>query len=257
MLDIYLQTGLLIGVICLALWIASLVLRDVSIVDRFWGLFFIVAGWSYFHHQPETTMRSCIVMVLLFIWGIRLSLYITIRNWGTDEDYRYAAMRAAAGGSFWIGSLFKVFLLQGFLAWVISSTLLAAMSGSTGLHLVDGLSLLVWMIGFIFEAGGDFQLSRFKSKPENKGKLLTKGLWKYSRHPNYFGDAACWWGYALFALAAGQWWGIGGTALMTYLLLHVSGVALLEKDLRVSKPGYEDYVANTPSFFPLSFKRKS
>ena len=159
------------------------------------------------------------------------------------------AIRSPAD-SFWWQSFFKVFLLQAGLAWLISSTLFASYVGANDWSWLDYLACLVWLIGFIFEAGGDWQLARFKSKPENKTKLLTTGFWKYTRHPNYFGDACCWWGYALFGMAAGVWWAPMGALLMTYLLLKVSGVAMLERGLVKNKDGYAEYVKKVPAFFP-------
>jgi len=186
------------------------------------------------------------------LWAVRLAGYITWRNHGQGEDYRYKAMRRAIGPKFWWFSLFSVFGLQAALCFTISQPLLAAQTGGpdhfTAQDIAGGL---VWLTGFLFEAIGDLQLSRFKSNPENKGKLLTTGLWRFTRHPNYFGNAAMFWGFWLIAASTtGGWKTIYSPALMTFLLLKVSGVALLETGLKKRKPGYESYIASTSSFFP-------
>ncbi len=234
-------------------WLVSLALRDASIVDVFWGLGFVLVAWVYWALSEGTTGREWILLALVTVWGVRLGGYILVRNWGHGEDYRYQRFRKNAGEAFWWRSYFTVFLLQGILMWVISAPLLAVQlpSRPAGLTFWDGLGVGVWLVGFVFEAGGDWQLQRFKADPENKGKLLTTGLWRYTRHPNYFGDAAQWWGFWLFAVAAP--WGaltVVSPIVMTFLLLKVSGVALLEKGLSKSKPGYEDYVARTSAFIP-------
>jgi steroid 5-alpha reductase family enzyme len=251
--EIHLSAGLVIlGSISL-LWLASLLLRDASIVDVFWGIGFIIACWFYFSRTPDGYLaRKLLLSSLVTIWGLRLSLHILIRNWGKQEDFRYANWRRAAGSKWWWQSYFKVFLLQGALLWLISAPLLAAQASPTPdrLTILDYLALVIWAIGFYFEAVGDWQLARFKADPANRGKLLISGVWRYTRHPNYFGDAAQWWGYYLFALSAGGWWTIFSPLLMTYLLLRVSGVAMLERTLADSKPGYREYMQTTSAFVP-------
>lgn len=237
-----------------AVWLLSIPLKNVSIVDICWGLLFVLAAWVYYSHSEGLASRRLLVTVLTTLWGVRLSLYLLWRNWGKGEDYRYQQFRRRYGAErYWWFSFFQVFLLQGILAWLISAPLLGAQYAnrlSGGLNLLDGLGLLLWLIGFTFEAGGDWQLARFKANPANKGKLLTTGFWHYTRHPNYFGDACVWWGLALFSLAAGSIVPISGAVLMTFLLLRVSGVALLERNLTKTKPGYEAYMAQTNAFFP-------
>ena len=252
MFNVYLESFLLLALLAFLLWLISLVKKDVSIVDPCWSLFFLLAI-NYFNFRLAGELvntRILVLSILVTIWALRLSGYLFWRNWGQGEDYRYARMRTKGGETFWWKSLFKVFLLQATLAWLISSTLFSSYVHSSTWNALDYLACAVWLIGFVFEAGGDWQLARFKSKPENRGELLISGLWKLTRHPNYFGDAACWWGYALFGLAAGNWWAPLGAILMTYLLLKVSGVAMLEPDMAKKKGGYEDYRKNTPAFFP-------
>ena len=190
--------------------------------------------------------------------GLRLSLYILRRNWGKPEDFRYQKWREESGKRWWWKSLFQVFLLQGLLMWLISTPLLAAHRSAAPDHLtfLDITGLVLWSVGFFFEAVGDFQLSRFRGNPANKGKVLDSGVWRYTRHPNYFGDSAQWWGYYLIAAAAGGWWTVFSPIMMTLLLLRVSGVALLEKTLE-TRPGYREYAQRTSAFIPWFPRKKS
>ncbi len=252
-LEIYLTTGLIIFALITALWLLSLYLKDSSIVDIFWGTGFVIANWIYFSQTPEgAEARKWLISLLVTIWGLRLSIYILLRNWGKGEDYRYANWRKQAGNAWWWRSYFKVFLLQGVIMWIVSAPLLAAQINSTPkpLFILDFLGTIVWGIGFFFEAVGDWQLARFKTNPQNKDKLLTSGVWRYTRHPNYFGDAAQWWGFYLVAAAAGGFWTIFSPLLMTWLIVKVSGVAMLEGTLKETKPGYAEYVKSTNAFLP-------
>ena len=236
-----------------AVWLISLRLRDASIVDVFWGAGFTILAIFYAVTTDGLPARQLMLSALVVIWGIRLSVHILRRNTGKPEDPRYAAWRVAGGESYWWKSYFKVFLLQGVLMWLIAMPLLVAQASPTAdnLTVLDGLGAAVWAIGFLFESVGDAQLSRFKADPANRGKVLQSGLWRYTRHPNYFGDAVVWWGYFLIALAVpGGAWTIFSPLLMTFLLMRVSGVTLLEKGLKQSKPGYAEYVARTSAFFP-------
>jgi steroid 5-alpha reductase family enzyme len=193
------------------------------------------------------------VLILLILWGIRLSAHIFKRNLGKEEDYRYQEFRKRYGEKrYWWFSFFQVFLLQGGLLWLISAPLLGVSlySAEKPFGIVDVIAFIFWLTGFVFEAGGDWQLSRFKSNPANRGKLLQTGLWKYTRHPNYFGDAMIWWGFALFSVAAGCYLPVLSALLMNWLLLRVSGVAMLERTLVQTKPSYEKYIRQTRAFFP-------
>lgn len=259
----FLETYAIGGVVVLAmmavLWLVSLALRNSSIVDIFWGPGFALVAWVYYALTPDGYgPRKLLVVALVTIWALRLGLHILKRNWGKAEDFRYQVWRKEAGSAWWWRSFFKVFAIQGVLLWIISIPLLAAQRSVTPASLtwLDGLAVVVWAIGFYFEAMGDWQLTRFKAEPANKGKLFTGGVWRYTRHPNYFGDAAQWWGFFLLAAAAGGWWTVYSPLLMTGLLLKVSGVALLEKTLTKTKPGYEEYVATTSSFIPMPPKRR-
>jgi steroid 5-alpha reductase family enzyme len=252
-LNIYLlNSALILGLLTL-LWVVSLILRNSSIVDIFWGTGFVISTWVYFFlTASDFEPRKLLISTLVTIWGLRLSLYVLWRNAGKGEDYRYAKWRQETGRSWWWKSFFRVFLLQGVLLCIIVIPLLAAQLSSTQQFLtpLDLLASLVWLIGFFFEAVGDIQLARFKSNTNNKGKVLTTGLWRYTRHPNYFGDAAQWWGYYLFAVANGGGWSIFSPLLMTFFLLKVSGVSLLEKTLTNTKPEYREYIQKTSPFLP-------
>jgi len=255
-IEVYLVgLGVALGLMTL-LWLVSLALRDASIVDIFWGAGFVVLGWLYFVLAPQgLPARKLLIAILVSIWGLRLSFHIFARNRGKGEDFRYVAMRQAAGAGWWWQSYFKVFVLQGVLMWLISAPLLAAqVAAIPGLAKMDGapimvLGVLVWVIGFFFEAAGDWQLARFKADPANKGKVMNRGVWRYTRHPNYFGDAAQWWGFFLIALSAGGWMTVFSPLLMTFLLVRVSGKALLERSM-AQRPGYREYVKSTSGFVP-------
>ncbi|UCH87099.1 MAG: DUF1295 domain-containing protein [Dehalococcoidia bacterium] len=236
-----------------AVWLLSLVARNASIVDIFWGLGFVLLAVVYFVATDGFVGRKALITTLVSIWGLRLALYVLWRNWGRGEDYRYQKWRQEAGEKFWWTSLFQVFLLQGALLWLISAPILAAQFNDDPDYFTvfDLLGTLAWGVGFFFEAVGDWQLARFKSDPANKGKVMRRGLWAYTRHPNYFGDATLWWGYYLIAAGtAGGYWTFFSPILMTVLLLRVSGVALLERTQIETKPQYRDYIESTSAFFP-------
>ena len=244
---------LAIGVVA---WVVSVVIRNVSFVDSLWSLFFVIAAVTYFAFTESPGERSMLVLGLAVIWALRLSLHITIRNWGEDEDYRYQEIRAN-NEPFWIKSLYIVFGLQGVLAWFISLPLLVAITSTGSLGVLDWIAFALWIVGVFFEAVGDYQLQAFKSDPANKGKVLDTGLWRYTRHPNYFGDFCVWWGFFLFAIAAGGWWTILSPLLMSFLLLKVSGVAMLEKSISDRRPEYASYIERTNAFFPGLPSRES
>lgn len=253
-LNVFIISGLGILVYMLLLWLISLVLKNSSIVDIFWGLGFVLTAWLYSALTPYgVEVRKWLLLSLVTIWGLRLSLHILTRNWGKKEDFRYQMWRKESGASWWWRSFFKVFMLQGLLMWIISAPLYAAQAGALppSLTWLDVLGGLVWLFGFIFEALGDWQLARFQANPQNHGKVMESGVWRFTRHPNYFGDSAQWWGYYLIALSAGGWWTFFSPLLMTLLLLKISGVALLEKTLKETKPQYIKYIQKTSAFFPM------
>jgi steroid 5-alpha reductase family enzyme len=240
----------------LAVWAASVRMRDASIVDVFWGPAFAVVGWTSVAVAGPSP-RGTLLAALATAWGLRLAVHLARRRRGQGEDRRYAAMRAAHGERFALASLFTVFLLQAALVWIVSLPLQAASAirPEAPLGAVDAAGAAVFGIGLAFEAVADAQLARFLAEPRNQGGVMQSGLWRYSRHPNYFGDFLVWWGLGIVALAAGAWWALAGPALMTFLLMRVSGVTLLEKTIGDRRPAYAAYAARTSAFFPRPPRR--
>lgn len=252
-MNLFLQASLIIWILVTLLWLWSVLIKNVSIVDIFWGFGFVVVNALYVFNLEEIKPRNFLLLTLVSIWGLRLTIYLAIRNIGKGEDYRYQQFRKDYGEDrYWWFSYFQVFLLQGVLILIVSLPLLGVHLNETSDNLVwlDYLAILVWIIGFSFEAGGDYQLYKFKKKLTNKGKVLNTGFWKFTRHPNYFGDSAVWWSYALFSIASNGYWQVIGSVIMTLLIIKVSGVVMLEKTLKTSKPKYKEYIENTNSFFP-------
>jgi steroid 5-alpha reductase family enzyme len=246
----YLNGLVAIMIFAFVFWLVSIVKRDVGIVDSLWSLMFLLATVVYFLSLAQPGPRAGLVLALVAVWALRLSAHISVRNWGRDEDHRYRRIRANNEPGFAWKSLYIVFGLQGLLAWIISLPLLLSLAGPAPLGWLDAAGVALWLLGMVFEAGGDWQLLRFRADPGNRGKVLDTGLWRYTRHPNYFGEACIWWGYFLIALAAGGWWSLFAPVLMTFLLLRVSGVALLEKDIAERRPAYREYIERTNAFFP-------
>jgi steroid 5-alpha reductase family enzyme len=241
-------------------WMLSVKLRDASIADVCWGSGFVLLAWVYCLLSATLTPRAWVVATLVTVWGTRLSVHIFRRNRHSGEDPRYQAMRTSQGPAFWWRSLFTVFWLQGAILWFVALPILVAVRAAAPLELtaIDGLGVVLFLIGFGFEAVGDYQLERFKADPSNKGRVLDRGLWRYTRHPNYFGDATLWWGLYVIACATpGGWLTVLSPFLMTVLLMRVSGVTLLEAGLTKSKPHYRAYVARTPAFFPWFPRRRA
>lgn len=243
----------LAAVLMAAVWLVSLRLQDVSIVDIVWGLAGALMALSSFLLAGGSPPRKFLITAMTVIWGCRLALHIGLRARGKGEDFRYAAMRAERPDTFPIRSLVTVFLFQAFLMWLISMPAQVAQLSPepVGLNILDLLGLGVWAVGFSFEALSDRQLKAFLSDPANRGKVMDKGLWRFSRHPNYFGDSLIWWGIFLVAAATpGGWMTVFSPILMTFLLMRISGVPLLEKALAERREGYADYMARTSPFFP-------
>ena len=239
-----------VGTAALLTWLLSLYLRNVSIVDSLWSLMFALLAFTDALVMHRFGPRSILVLVLVSVWALRLSGYITARNWGHGEDRRYQAIRARNQPHFGLKSVYLIFALQALMAWVISLPLYGAIANPTPLGIFDLLGAAAWLVGFIFEAGGDWQLAQFKANPANHGKVMDRGFWRLTRHPNYFGEFAMWWGFYLIALGGGAWWSVVGPLLMSFLLLRVSGVTLLEKDIGERRPQYADYIRRTNAFFP-------
>ena len=244
--------GAVILLLMVLLWLISLPIKNAGIIDIFWGIGFVIITWLAFALTPQGYLpRKLLLGILVTIWGLRLAIHIGIRNLGKPEDFRYANWRAENGPRWWWFSFFQVFFLQGFLMWIISAPVIAAMTSGFPAILtpLDWLGTLLWLAGFLFETIADAQLRLFKANHSHEGKLLMHGLWKYSRHPNYFGEAVLWWGFYLIAVAAGRWWTLFSPVVMTFLLTKVSGVAMLEKTMK-QKPGYENYMRKTSAFLP-------
>lgn len=241
------------------IWLLSLPLKNSSIVDVFWGPGFMLANGVAFMLATEGFLaRKWLVTALVCVWALRLAVYIFLRNHGKGEDFRYRAWREENPRRWWWFSFFKVFLLQGVMMWIVALPLLAAQFYAMPARLVwlDYVGVALWLIGFFFEAVGDAQMMRFKSIPANRGKLMSAGLWRYTRHPNYFGEAVQWWGFFLFAVATGAYWTVVSPVIITLLLLRVSGVTMLEKTLENTKPGYREYQERTNAFLPWPPRKK-
>jgi steroid 5-alpha reductase family enzyme len=246
-----------VGAMMLAAWLLSLARRDASVVDAFWGMGFVLVAWVSYAVGPGGAAPLALA-ALVTAWGLRLSLHLAARNLGHgEEDFRYRAMRAKVGPRFPWTSLVTVFAFQGVVLFVVSVPLqgASASAGPRGSSALGIAGALLFAVGLFFEAVGDAQLARWKRAPENRGKVLSTGLWRYTRHPNYFGDAVVWWGLFAVALWGGAplWTGVG-PLVMTVFLRRVSGVPMLERALR-SRPGYEDYVRRTSAFFPWRPRR--
>ena len=235
------------------LWLLSLRLRDVSIVDIAWGANGALIGLVTFFLTEGALARRLLLTGLVVFWGVRLALFIGARKKGKGEDFRYAAMRREHGETFPLRSLFTVFLFQAFLIWVITIPIQVAQHSEVpaALTFLDFLGLGFWILGFAVEATADRQLRLFLADPANRGAVMDRGLWGYSRHPNYFGESLIWWGIFLVAAATpGGWATLFSPLLMTYLLVRVSGVPMLEEALAERRAGYRAYIQRTSPFIP-------
>lgn len=252
--SVYAAAAVSIWVLMTLIWLISLKLKNTSIVDIIWGFGFVMVNWVVFFLTPDGFAdRKWILNILVTIWGLRLATHIFLRNHGKPEDFRYAAWREQYGKKWWWYSYLQTFMLQGLLMFLISAPLIHTQATTTpsNIGLLEIAGIIIWVIGFFFETVGDLQLEKFKKNPANKGKLLNYGVWRYTRHPNYFGDSAQWWGFYL--IAAGSTLGfltIFSPIIMTYFLIKVSGVAMLEKSMADRKPGYKEYMQKTNAFIP-------
>ncbi|MBT8040801.1 MAG: DUF1295 domain-containing protein [Gammaproteobacteria bacterium] len=247
----------IVALISMVAWGYSVVKRDVSVVDILWSLMILASLSAYLVFTGINGARATLLLALVTLWALRLSIHIAIRNHGEGEDRRYQQIRSNNQPGFWWKSLYIVFGLQAFLAWIISLPAVAATASPAPLGWLDLAALLVWTAGMIFEVVGDWQLMRFQKEKRAENAVLDSGLWRYTRHPNYFGEALLWWGIYLFALAAGAWWAVVSPLLMTLLLVRVSGVALLEKDISDRRPAYRDYIERTSAFIPAPPKPRA
>lgn len=234
------------------IFIIAVLMKNNGIVDIAWGTGFALTALFNFFYQPGFTIRQIIVTVLIVFWGTRLSFYIFNRNKNKPEDFRYANWRKKWGKFWLIRTYFDVFMVQGFFMFVIVSPvfILHNDSGRIGLGILEIIGILIWIIGFLFQSVGDYQMKKFKQSIDNKGKIITSGLWQYTRHPNYFGESAMWWGIFLIILRIENGvWGIISPVVITFLLLFVSGVPLLEKKYK-DNPQFQEYAKRTSMFIP-------
>jgi steroid 5-alpha reductase family enzyme len=236
--------------LALAAWVVSYFKGDVSIVDSLWSVLIALAALVFAAAAARVGVRAGWLFALLGAWALRLCAYITWRNWGEPEDRRYAAIRQRNQPHFAFKSVYLVFGLQGVLGWIVALPLMAALAGDRPVGWLDAAAAALMLFGLVFESVGDAQLVRFKGAAANGGKVMDRGLWRYTRHPNYFGEFCVWWGFYLVALSAGGWWTLISPLLVSFTLLKVSGVALLEKDIAERRPDYRDYILRTNAFFP-------
>ena len=250
-------SALTIGAVMVTTWIISLMIRNASIVDIVWGAGFAINSWVLAAATDGNQGRQILVAVLVGVWGMRLAGYLAKRNLGHGEDWRYKAMRKKKGKNFGIISLVTVFGLQGVLMWTVSlPVILGNADDSPGVGPIAVMGIMLWAVGLMFEAVGDYQLARFKKDPANATKVMDKGLWSLKRHPNYFGDALLWWGIGIVGAETGSGvFGFIGPIVMTFFLLKISGVPMLERSLSRRREGYADYVARTSGFIPRPPKK--
>ncbi|NBS15588.1 MAG: DUF1295 domain-containing protein [Gammaproteobacteria bacterium] len=248
--------GLLIGMATLT-WVISVIKKDVSIVDSFWSLF-IFAALIFWWCAADTARgpRALPALILVGVWAIRLSIYLTIRNWGHPEDRRYQKIREQYEPMFWLKSLGIIFIFQATLASIIALPILPVILSDEPLNPLDFIGLSIFVVGLLFETVADNQMMTFKARHPGGG-VLNQGLWRYSRHPNYFGEALLWWGFWVLAFSAGApLWMILSPALMTWLLMKFSGVPMLEGDLKARRPDYSSYIETTSAFIPRRPRKK-
>ncbi len=236
-------------------WSLSLKDNNVTVVDSLWAMFFFLATATNLCLASALSNRAYFIMALVTIWAFRLSFYLHRRNHNKPEDLRYQAIRARNEPNFRIKSLYLVFMLQAVLAWIISLPLHVATQSTQSLNVADYAGLAIWLVGMGFQVTADMQLATFKSNPLNAKKVLNTGVWRYTRHPNYFGEACIWFGYGFIALGTGTWWALSTPIFMAYLLIKVTGAKLLEKDIAQRRPDYATYVQKTSEFIPWIPKR--
>ncbi len=251
MLDLDIYTAGLTAVMGIGIgaWGLSIPLRDVGIADPLWPLLFVVMSVIYLISAPEVGTRSYLVFFLVTFWASRLGFHLLKRNRGVPEDWRYRLLREANAPGFQARSLYMVFGMQAVLAWIVSLPLHGAILSSTSLGWLDIAGIGLFAMGLALEAVADQQLTDFKSAPDNRNQVLTTGLWRYSRHPNYFGEVCVWWGFFLIALNAGAWWGILSPLLVIYMVRWPS-VSSMEDGITGHRPGYRHYIGSVNTLLP-------
>lgn len=249
-MELYVVAAIIILVYFMILFVIGTLLKNNSIVDIGWGIGFIIVSYGLMIYEGKITEPTLITSILITIWGVRLSYHIYGRNHNKPEDFRYAKWREEWGKWVVVRSFFQIYLLQAFFMWIVSFTFIFMVPVRYGNIVIYLLTAGKWVFGFIFESVGDKQLSDFISKPENKGKVCTTGLWKFTRHPNYFGEATMWLAISILGfISSGSILPFVGSAFITYSLLYISGVPMVEKRNQ-NKPGYQEYKERTSKFIP-------
>lgn len=251
--DVLLTASLSVLVYMSAWFLLAVQLKRRDVVDSAWGIGFILVAWVAFSLRNNESVFSTIALLLVALWGLRLFTHIYLRNRNKKEDYRYQQLGELVSARFWLRTFFSIFMLQGLLMLMISLPVFAVMQATN--EPITGIAILgasVWLFGILFEAIADFQLQQFL-KAKKKG-IMQSGLWRYSRHPNYFGEVTAWWGAAIMALAFHEWWGILGAWTITVLILKISGIPLLEKRY-ANDTAYQKYALQTSKFIPLPVNR--
>jgi steroid 5-alpha reductase family enzyme len=236
-------------------WLVSLSRRDLDIADILWPVSFMLMTVLYVLSTPSAGERTYAVFFLLGVWGARLTSYLLRRNLTLSDEDLARRRRGQGLGEAPQRSLYLVFGLRAILAWIMSLSVYMALAGPGPLSLLDYSAALLWLVGFFFEVIGDEQLHDFQQDPENRGRILDRGLWRLSRHPNYFGELCIWWSFWLFATAAGAWWTLPAPLLASYLLVGLAGDSPLERGLEDRRPGYRDYARRTSALIPWPPRR--
>jgi steroid 5-alpha reductase family enzyme len=248
-LDLYALAAVAVLTSITLLWLVSVAVRDASIIDVFWGPLFVVIAWVLLGAALQwATPKDLVVVFLVTAWGLRLAFHLGARNFGTGEDTRYRLWRAHGGPNWWLKSFYRVYLLQGAIALVVATPIVAAFRGNES-FMINWIGVPIWLIGFAIEATADVQLTRFRARPDSRELVLDYGLWRFSRHPNYFGDALQWWGLGILTFSGTTWWSVVGPLAMTLVFLNLSN-EVIERGLLKRRPDYAQYIARTSPFFP-------
>lgn len=232
-------------------FVISLILKRNDVADSAWGIGFVVLAIFNFIVSKDFQQTKFILTFLVFLWGLRLTAYLTLRNWNKSEDYRYKEWRHKWGKNVAIKSYLQVFLLQGLFMFLVSLPVSLYNRFDGGVIFISFIGLIIWLLGFYIETIADIEMYLFKKNPKNKDEVMRTGLWRYSRHPNYFGEVTMWWGIGILTLGSTYWYlGLLGPLTITFLILKVSGIPMLEKKYEGNKE-YEHYKRKTSAFIPL------
>lgn len=256
-IELYVYAGATVLIVVSVLWMVSVAVRDASIIDVFWGLLFVAMAWALFGLQLDAaTLKPFIFLFLVTVWGLRLAVHLSARNLGEGEDTRYKLWRHHGGENWWLKTYWRIYLFQGGLALVVATPVIAAFYGPGNLSILSWIGVIVWAAGLGMESTADIQLNRFRADPASEGKVMDVGLWRYSRHPNYFGDALMWWGLGLFTLSPMTWWSLIGPLAMTVIFLSLSNT-VIERGLKKRRPDYEAYIERTSAFVPMPPQKRA